>query len=88
MIAISTTELRRNLKKYLTMANNERVVIQYGKAETYEIIPAKKISGADKYFSNPRLLAALKEDEEDIAAGLVREVKDSKQLWEGIEAGF
>ncbi len=85
MIAISTTELRRNLKKYLTIANKERVVILSGKAETYEIIPAKKISDTDKYFSNPRLLAALKEAEADIAAGRVREVKDSIQLWEGIE---
>jgi len=67
------------------MSNNERVVIQSGKAEAYEIIPAKKISGADKYFSNPGLLAALKEAEEDIAAGRVREVKDSRQLWEGIQ---
>jgi hypothetical protein len=67
------------------MSNNERVVIQSGKAEAYEIIPAKKIIGADKYFFNPGLLAALKEAEEDIAAGRVREVKDSSQLWEGIQ---
>jgi len=45
----------------------------------------KKISGADKYFSNKGLLAALKEAEEDIAAGRVREVKDPSQLWEGIQ---
>jgi len=31
------------------------------------------------------LLEALKEAEEDIAAGRVREVKDVKQLWEGIQ---
>ena len=37
-----------------------------------------------QYFSNPGLLAALKEAEEDIAAGRVREVKDSSQLWEGL----
>jgi len=67
------------------MSNNERVVIQSGKAETYEIIPAKKISGADKYFSNQGLLVALKEAEEDIPAGRVREVKDPRQLWEGIQ---
>ena len=38
-----------------------------------------------QYFSNPGLLAALKEAEEDIAAGRVREVKDSSRLWEGIQ---
>ncbi len=44
MIAISTTELRRNLRKYLNTANKERVIIQCGKSETYEIIPARKMS--------------------------------------------
>jgi len=38
-----------------------------------------------QYFSNPGLLAVLKEAEEDIAAGRVREVKDSSQLWEGLQ---
>ncbi len=84
MIAISTTELRRNLRKYLNLAKKERVIIQCGKSETYEIIPARKISDHDDYFSSPELLAALKEAEEDIAGGRVREVKDSKDLWENI----
>jgi hypothetical protein len=44
MIAISTTELRRNLRKYLNIVDKERVIIQCGKNETYEIIPARKIS--------------------------------------------
>ncbi len=84
MIAISTTELRRNLRKYLDMANKERVLVQCGKTEAYEIVPATKISDTDKYFSNPALLEALKEAKQDIAAGRVRVVKDVKQLWEGI----
>lgn len=85
MIAISTTELRRNLRKYLNLAQKERVIIQCGKTETYEIIPARRISDNDAYFSNPKLLNALKESEEDIAEGRVREIKDTKQLWEDIE---
>lgn len=85
MIAISTTELRKNLRKYLNLANKERVIVQCGNTETYEIVPAGKISDTDKYFSNTRLLEALKEAEEDIAAGRAREVKDIKQLWEGIQ---
>jgi len=82
MIAISTTELRRNLRKYLNLAQKERVIIQCGKTETYEIIPARKISDNDEYFSNPELLSALNEAEEDIAEGRVREVKDAKALWD------
>ncbi|MEI8185823.1 MAG: hypothetical protein WCG19_03905 [Chlorobiaceae bacterium] len=85
MIAISTTELRKNLRKYLNLANKERFIVQCGRTETSEMAPAKKISDTDKYFSNPKLLEALKEAEEDIAAGRVREVKDVKQLWEGIQ---
>ena len=84
MIAISTTELRRNLRKYLNLAQKERVIIQYGKSETYEIIPSQKISDNDPYFSNPELLSALKEAEADIAGGRVSEVKDSKELRENI----
>lgn len=84
MIAISTTELRRNLRKYLNLAQKERVIIQCGKSETYEIIPSRKISDNDDYFSNPELLSALKESEEEIAEGRIREVKDSKDLWENI----
>ena len=85
MIAISTTELRKNLRKYLNLANTERVIVQCSNTDTYEIVPAKRISDTDKYFSNPNLLEALKEAEDDIAAGRVREVKDVKQLWEGIQ---
>jgi len=42
MIAISTTELRKNLRKYLNLANKERVIVQCGRTETSEIAPAKK----------------------------------------------
>jgi PHD/YefM family antitoxin component YafN of YafNO toxin-antitoxin module len=84
MIAISTTELRRNLRKYLNLAQKERVIIQCGKSEIYAIIPARKISDNDPCFSTPELLSALKEAEEEIAEGRVRKVKDSKQLWEDI----
>ena len=85
MIAISTTELRKNLRKYLNLANKERVIVQCSNTERYEIVPAGRISDTDKYFSNNKLLEALKEAEEDIAAGRVREVTDVKQLWEGIQ---
>ncbi len=85
MIAISTTELRKNLRKYLNLSQTERVIIQCGKTETYEIVPAKRIDDNDEYFSNPKLLEALKEAEEDIKEGRVREVKDTKQLWDDIK---
>jgi PHD/YefM family antitoxin component YafN of YafNO toxin-antitoxin module len=84
MIAISTTELRRNIKKYLTMVNHERVVVQSGKAEAYEIIPAKKISDTDKYFSNPKVLEAIERGRENIKAGRFITITDPKKIWDTI----
>ena len=38
MIVISPTELRNNLKKYLDLATAEKVVIQRGDAEVFELV--------------------------------------------------
>lgn len=84
MIAISTTELRKNLRKYLDIATKERVVVRFGKTETVEIVPGKNIEVNDEYFSNPQLLEAIERGRADAKAGRFREVKDIKQLWEGI----
>ena len=84
MIAISTTELRKNLRKYLNLAQKERVIIQCGKSETYEIIPARKISDKDSCYPSQELLSVLKESEDDIAKGHIREVNDARDLWENI----
>ncbi len=59
MIAVSTTELRKNLRKYLNMANNERVIVQCGGTETYEIVPARKIIDTDRYFSDTKVIDAI-----------------------------
>ena len=69
MIAISTTELRKNLRKYLTMATKEKVVVRFNKTETVEIVPGEKITVKDEYSDNTKLLEVLKKGEEDIAAG-------------------
>ncbi len=84
MIAISTTELRKNLRKYLNLANTERVIVQCGKSETYEIVPAKKISDTDKYFSDPKVLAAIDRGREDKKAGRVTRIKDPGDPWASI----
>ena len=85
MIAISTTELRKNLKKYLNLATKEKVVVQFNKTETVEIVPGKNIETNDEYFSNPKVLEAIARGRADVKAGRVREVKNIKQLWEGIK---
>ena len=75
MIAISTTELRKNLRKYLNIAIREKVIVQFGKTETFEIVP---------YCSQKKLLEVLKKGEEDLAAGKFTEIKDPKNIWASI----
>jgi len=84
MIAVSTTELRKNLRKYLNMANTERVIVQCGKSETYEIVPARKISDTEKYFSDPEVLAAIERGREDVKAGRVTRIEDPGDPWASI----
>ena len=76
MIAVSTTELRKNLRKYLNMANNERVIVQCGGTETYEIVPARKISDTDRYFSDPKVIAAIEQAKAEAQAGKVTRITD------------
>jgi hypothetical protein len=84
MIAISTTELRKNLRKYLNMANKERVIIQCGGTETYEIVPARKISDTDLYFSDPKVIEAIERGKADAKAGKVTRIADPDDPWTSI----
>lgn len=43
MIVISAGELRNNMKKYLDMAATERVVIQRGNTEMFELVKKDRI---------------------------------------------
>ena len=38
MVIISSSELRNNMKKYLDIAKNEKVVIQRGRNETFVLV--------------------------------------------------
>jgi hypothetical protein len=85
MIAISTIEFRKNLRKYLNMANKERVIVQCGKSEAYEIVPAQPLSDTDaQLFSDSALLEVLKKGEMDFAAGRFTEIKDPKNIGDSL----
>lgn len=43
MIVISTGELRSNMKKYLDIAATERVIIQRGSTEMFELVKKDRI---------------------------------------------
>ena len=56
MVIISSAELRNNMKKYLDIAKNEKVVIQRGKNETF-VLAAQNVN------SNEDLSRAITVDE-------------------------
>ena len=47
MVIISSAELRNNMKKYLVIAKNEKVVIQRGKNETFVLVAQNVNSNED-----------------------------------------
>ncbi|MEI6652224.1 MAG: hypothetical protein WCL42_06575 [Chlorobiaceae bacterium] len=84
MIAVSTTELRKNLPKYINMANTERVTVQRGGTETYEIVPARKISDTDGYFSDQKVIDAVERGKADAKAGRMTRITDPADPWASI----
>ena len=47
MLVISPTELRSNLKKYLDLAQDERIVIQRGRTEMFELVKRERIEDSE-----------------------------------------
>lgn len=83
MIVISPSELRGNLKKYLDMAEKERIVIQRGKKETFELRKTEPISD-DSFFDQPKNLEAIDQGIADIKAGKYKTLDPNKSVWENI----
>ena len=70
MVIISSAELRNNMKKYLDIAKNEKVVIQRGKNETFVLV-------AQNVNSNEDLSRAITVDE-----GLARVREGLNEMFE------
>ena len=85
MIVISPSELRGNLKKYLDLAEKERIIIQRGKSEMFELKKQERIS-EDNYFDNPKNIEAIEEGLADIKAGRFTTLDPEKTLWENISS--
>ena len=47
MVIISSAELRNNMKKYLDIAKNEKVVIQRGRNETFVLVAQNTAADED-----------------------------------------
>ncbi len=95
MIEITSTELRKNIGKYLDLAmeKKERVFVRHRNKGTFAITPAiesrdvvrsTKKTELEAYLDQPEVREAIKRSEEDFAAGRYREVTSIKELWAGI----
>jgi PHD/YefM family antitoxin component YafN of YafNO toxin-antitoxin module len=43
MIAINVTEFRGNMKKYLAISENEKVIVHSAKGKAYAIVPIEEV---------------------------------------------
>ena len=83
MIVISPSELRGKLKKYLDLAEKERIIIQRGKSEMFELKKQVRIR-EDEYFDNPKNIETIEEGLADIKTGRFTTLDPEKNLWENI----
>jgi len=78
MVVISPTELRNNFKKYFDIAHKERVIIQRGAAEIFELVKRERIE--DGYFENPENVKAIRKSLEQAKAGKIKELTSIEEL--------
>lgn len=74
MIAINVTEFRGNMKKYLKIAESEKVIIHNAKGKAYAIVPVEEVE--EKPFNASSVLSpeqnkAIDEALEDVRNGRV-----------------
>jgi hypothetical protein len=86
MKIITTREFRENQKAYFDLAETERVIIHRGKNRKPVLLtPINEGSETDIFFSDPSILASIKQGIEDVKAGKVTRISDLKDIWADIE---
>jgi len=75
MEAVSVTEFRNNIKRYLDIAREEELVIYRSKSESFVVTPLKKINNETSLLSAAQK-EAINEALEDIANGRVHSHED------------
>ena len=85
MRIISTREFRENQKSYFDMAEKERVIIHRGKNRKPVLLtPIEEGDETILYFSDPNVLASIKQGIDDVRNGRITIIKDLKNIWESI----
>jgi PHD/YefM family antitoxin component YafN of YafNO toxin-antitoxin module len=77
MKTISVSEFRGNIKKYLDIAQEEKLIIHRGKGKTYAIVPIEEME--DEPY-NPEFVAKIMRAREDSKQGRVTVIK-TEDLW-------
>ncbi len=75
MKTISVTEFRSNIKRYLDLAQEERIIIHRGKGRTFAVVPMENIPEEGNLLSDAQN-KAINEAIEDIANGRVYSHED------------
>ncbi|KAA6328115.1 hypothetical protein EZS27_022961 [termite gut metagenome] len=88
MVIISTQEFRDNQKKFFDLAEKERVIIKRGK-KLVELVVSDKLSenpspSGDIWFDDPENMASVMRGIEDVKAGKVTKIEDTKNIWKSI----
>ena len=85
MKIITTREFRENQKAYFDLAETERVIIHRGKNRKPVLLtPIDQSTETDIFFSDPAVLASIKQGIEDVKAGKITRISDLKNIWADI----
>ena len=77
MKTISVSEFRGNIKKYLDISQEEKIIIHRGKGKTYAIVPIEEIE-EEPY--NPEFVAKIMRSKKDFEEGRFTAIK-TEDLW-------
>lgn len=85
MRIITTREFRENQKSYFDLAEKERIIIHRGKNRKPVLLtPIEESEETDIYFSDPAVMASIRQGIEDVKKGKVTSIKDLKNIWADI----
>ncbi len=85
MKIITTREFRENQKAYFDLAETERIIVHRGKNRKPVLLtPVDENAETALYFSDPAVLASIKQGIEDVKAGRITRISDLKDIWADI----
>lgn len=81
MRTITVSEFRKNIKKYVDIANTEKVIVHRAGGKAFAIVPLENIE--DGGYSQA-FVKRVFEAEKSAKEGNVTRIKDTKNIWSDI----